>query len=155
MLLRRDRVEEVGGFDLTQKRRHDFDLWLRVIRGRTWAYDTAPHAMYRVDSPGSISKSIVNAEYYFLRALLKNREGFEGPAWDHLVATAARRAMSLAFVDGTNDDFRLARSIAWPHLRPGYRWCYRLSAVCPPMFRAAIRAKRRLFMPTQIDAEPT
>src|SRR5438477_961645 len=39
-LYRRDRAIEVGSFDITQRRRHDSDLCLRVISNRTWTYDT-------------------------------------------------------------------------------------------------------------------
>lgn len=143
VLLKRDRVLEVGAFDETQKRRHDMDLWLRVLQGRTWAYDAEPVAAYRIDAPDSISKSVVNCEYYFLRALLKNAAGYQNEAMNQLISTAAQRAMSLSFVDGSPEDFRLARSIAWPHLRPNYRVFYRGAGLSRPLMQSAIRLKRR------------
>jgi hypothetical protein len=144
-IIRRDRYMEVGGFDFTQKRRHDMDLWLRVICGRTWAWDARPQAQYRIDTPGSISKSIINAEYYFLRALTKNRDGFAGEAMDSLIATAARRSVSLAFADGTEEDYRAARELAGPFLSRKLQAAYRIADFAPGLVRAAIRIKRRVY----------
>ncbi len=145
-LVRRDRVLAVGGFDAAQKRRHDFDLWLRVIADHTWTYDTHPHAQYRLDTPGSISKNLAEAECYFLRAMLKNRQAYDGPALRSLIAVASRRAMSLSLVDGTPPTFRWATELAWPHLSTSFRFAYRMVGLCPPLARAAIRVKRRLVM---------
>lgn len=146
VLLRRDRVAEVGAFDVTQVRRHDMDLWLRTIRDRTWAWGAVPAAQYRADTPGSISKSVVNAEYFQLRALLKNLDGFAGAPMRQLVETAARRSMSLAFVDGGPRDYASARELAWPHLRPAYRLGYRAGGLCPGVLRWMIRLKRHLYV---------
>lgn len=146
VMLRLDRVREVGGFDETQQRRHDMDLWLRVLRGRTWAWCQEPAAQYRIDTPGSISKSVINAEYFFLRALLKNLDGYPTDAMRQLVRTAARRSVSLAFVDGRREDYDLARRQAWPHLPASFRLAYGLAGLCPGLLRGAIRAKRGLTM---------
>ena len=68
VVYRRDRLLEVGTFDVEQTCRQDIDLWLRVIRGRTWCYDTTKAAAYRTNTPGSISRDLVRCEYYYLRA---------------------------------------------------------------------------------------
>ena len=145
VLYRTDRVREVGGFDETQVRRHDIDLWLRVVAGRTWAWGGEPSARYRIDTPGSISKGVVEAEYYYLRALLKNRAPYAGPAMDGLIRTAARRGMSLALVDGTASDLARVRPLSWPHLPAGFRSAYRVAGPLGPVVRGAVRAKRRLY----------
>ena len=143
VMMQRARVREVGGFDPSQTRRHDMDLWMRVLSGHSWAYEPRFAALYRVDTPGSISKNVVDCEYFYLRALLKNREGFEGAAMNALVRTAAQRLMSLSFVDGASSEFSRARRLAWPHLRPAFRAFYLGACACRPLFRAAIQAKRR------------
>jgi len=143
VLLRRDRVEAVGRFDVTQKRRHDMDLWLKMIAGHTWAYDTALHATYRADTPGSISRNEPECEYFFLKALLRHREAFAGPAMDALIENAARRAMSLNFVDATWQEYQRARDLAMPHVPRRFAWGYQFGALCPPLMRALIRLKRQ------------
>lgn len=144
VLVRRDRSREVGMFDPTQRKRHDIDHWLRVVEGRTWAYCAQPTASYRI-TPGGISRDIVGCELYYLRALLKNAGPYRGSAaMTGLIRTSAQRAMSLSFVDGTEEQFRDARALSWAHLAPGYRAFYRASRLCPGAFRAAIRTKRRV-----------
>ena len=135
----------VGAFDPELKRRHDIDLWLRVIRDHSWSYDTLKSVAYRVDTPGSISQDIPTCEYYYLCALLKNQAAYHGPLMDHLIGIAARRAMSLSFVDGAPTLYAQAREIAWSRIPLSYRLSYRCASVCPPLFRSVIRAKRRLF----------
>lgn len=143
VIVRRDRSLEVGAFDEAQLKRHDIDHWLRVLSGRTWAYEARPAAGYRMGT-GGISGDVVSCELWWLGALLKNRDaGYATPAMNQLIRTAARRAMSLAFVDGSVEEQRRARELAWPHLAPGFRAFYRASALSPRLFRAGIRLKRR------------
>ena len=40
VLYRLDRVRAAGMFDPSQRRRHDSDLWIRMIADQTWTYDT-------------------------------------------------------------------------------------------------------------------
>ena len=140
----KSRLDAVGAFDPSQRRRHDMDLWLRVLAGQTWAYDTRSHAIYRHRTPGGISTAVVSCEYFFLRALLRNAGPYQNDGMHTLIATAARRSVSLAFVDGTDDEFAIARDQAWPHLTPGFRAMYRLAGIFPGAFKAVIRAKRRV-----------
>lgn len=142
VVYRRRRVLEVDCFDPSQKRRHDIDLWLRVLRGHTWTCDSVKSAGYRLDTPGSISKNLADCEYYYLRALLKNEPGYDGPAMRQLIATSARRAMSLSFVDGSPDLYQKTRELAWPRIKPSFRFCYRCADACPAALRYGVRMKR-------------
>jgi len=146
VLLKLDRVREVGAFDESQKRRHDMDLWLRVLQGRRWAWGQSIAALYRIDTPGSISKSVINAEYFFLRALIRNASGYPHEAMQQLIRVSAQRSMSLALADGTPEDFRLARSIAWPYIPATHRMWYRVFSAVPSLLRRLIHLKRRLFV---------
>ena len=40
VLYRLNRLRVVGMFDRSQRRRHDSDLWIRMIADQTWTYDT-------------------------------------------------------------------------------------------------------------------
>ena len=146
VLMRRERAHEVGAFDESQTRRHDLEFWLRVTQNRTWAYCAREAAAYRTDTPGSISKNLVESELFNLTALLKNRAGYPTQTMKNLIATSARRVMSLAFVDGTRAQQRAARRIAWPYLSPRLRAFYRVThalRAAGPLVRGALRLKRR------------
>ena len=155
VLMRLDRARQVGAFDAAQRRRHDLDLWLRVTQGQTWAYHAQEAASYRIDTPGSISKDPLETEFFYLKALLKNRAGYPTATMENLIAVSARRLMSLAFVDGTRAQWRAARRLAWPVISPRLRIFYRLTRVAAPLFRAAIRLKRRLVWSRQNPWRPT
>jgi glycosyltransferase involved in cell wall biosynthesis len=144
VLYRLDRVREVGAFDPAQVRRHDIDLWLRMIHGHTWTYDTERSAGYRVTTPGSISKAVVDCEYFHLRALLKNSDRYRTAAMRKLIATSARRLMGLAFVDGAPGEFAKARTLAWPYLTPQFQAYYRWGPRVAGPLRWGMRVRRRL-----------
>lgn len=144
VVYRRERVLEVGCFDALQRRRHDIDLWLRVIHGHRWSYDSEKSAAYREDTPGSLSKDEPACEYYYLRALLKNQAGYDTPTMRELIAVSARRAMSLSFVDAPAQDYRRTRELAWARIRPSFRLFYACAGLCPALARSLLRMKRRL-----------
>lgn len=147
VLYRMDRLREVGGFDERQRRRHDLDLWLRMIHGKTWTYDSERTVGYREGTPGSISKALVDCEHFHLRALLKNSDRYRGdPNLAAEIAEAARRLMGLAFVDGTPREFESARALAWPYLSRNFQRWYRWAPFAGPVARAAMRARRRVVM---------
>lgn len=146
ILYRLDRVREVGAFDASQRLRHDIDLWQRVVAGRTWTYDTIKSVGYRECTPGSISKDEMECDYYYLRALVRNLHRVDSlPARDHL-ARQARRAIGIAFVDGTAEQYARISKVAWPHLPTLFKLYYSLGRVCSPVLRRAMRARRRMIM---------
>ena len=95
-----------------------------MVAGNTWTWGSKPAACYRIDTPGSISKDIIEAEYFYLRALLRNLKAYESCGMHSLVKTSARRATSLAFTDGTWDQYQRVKPLAWPFLAPGFRVSY-------------------------------
>jgi glycosyltransferase involved in cell wall biosynthesis len=152
VLYRVDRLREVGGFDEHQRRRHDLDLWLRMIHGHTWTYDSERTVGYREGTPGSISKALVSCEYFHLRALLKNSGLYrDDPHLAAEIAEAARRLMGIAFVDGAPGEYESARALAWPYLSKNFQRWYRWAPLAGPLARAAMRARRRIVMRNYAD----
>jgi glycosyltransferase involved in cell wall biosynthesis len=145
VLYLRARLREVGGFNPEQVRRHDIDLWLRMIHNRSWAWDAVPTVAYRVDTPGSICRSYAECEYYYLMALIRNQDAYCGPAMDSLLTKIARKVMTLGFADGTPEQYRRYRARAWPYLPARLRAAYRVAGLMPPVARGLIRAKRAVF----------
>jgi glycosyltransferase involved in cell wall biosynthesis len=143
VVVRRDALMEVGLLDSEQVRRHDIEMWMRVIAGRTWAYDPEATIRFRINTPGSISRNVPEREYYWFRAMWKNRQAFKGPAMDRLVALAARRAVSAALTDGNDEQRRRALEIARPYLRPRDRLLFGIGSWTPGAFRAVNLVRRR------------
>lgn len=152
VIVRRDRFEAVGGFDAQQIRRHDIDLWLRIIHEHTWAFHTKPGTAYRIDTPGAISRHIADRERWFLKAMLKNAELYERPETQPAMTTAirsaihraARRAMSAALTDGTSDDVKQTWPLAEPYLTEKDQRLFKWAKVCPAAFRAINKLRRRV-----------
>ncbi len=152
VLYRRDRVVDVGLFDVTQRRRHDIDLWLRIVAGGTWTYDTVKAAGYREAVPASLSKDALECDYYYLRALEKNAARISSPLSREYLARQARRAMGIALVDGSKEHYARIHALAWPHLPGLYRFFYAWASVWPGLLRAMIKAKRRVTMVSERGA---
>jgi glycosyltransferase involved in cell wall biosynthesis len=150
VLYRRERLMEVGMFDVSQQRRHDVDLWIRVIAGGTWAYDTVKSVGYREGTPGSLSKDEMECDYYYLRAITKNLDRIDCKAARRHLARQARRAMGIAFVNGSRKHYARIREIAWPHLGLAIKSFYRCGEVYPVALRALMRARRRITMPQSV-----
>lgn len=146
VLYRLDRVRAVGMFDPSQRHRHDSDLWIRMIADQTWTYDTVKSVGYRENTPGSLSKAEAECNYFYLRALVKNLDRVGSQFYRKHLAREARRAMGIAFVDGSVEHYALIRDLAWLHLSSKYRCFYRCASVWPSLARALIRAKRRTML---------
>jgi glycosyltransferase involved in cell wall biosynthesis len=157
VLYRLDRVRAVGMFDPNQRRRHDSDLWIRMIAGQTWTYDVVKSASYRIDTPGSLSSVEAECDFFYLRALVKNIDSVQGPIFREHLAREARRAMGIAFVNGPDDYYASIRDLACSHLPSRYWLFYRCASVWPSLARALLRTKRRYSRapPVAAGASPT
>jgi hypothetical protein len=146
-LVLRSRLEEVGGFDAAQERRHDVEMWLRLIQGHTWAFNPAYTAAHQDDTPGSISQNRLSCEGYVLRAYLRNRDRFPFPEMTELVQRQARRVASCALTDGDGTDREEAMELARPHLSPGDRRLFGCFGAMPGAYRGLNRIRRWLLRP--------
>jgi glycosyltransferase involved in cell wall biosynthesis/LmbE family N-acetylglucosaminyl deacetylase len=144
VLYRLDRVRAVGTFDPSQRRRHDSDLWIRMIADHTWTYDTVKSVGYRENTPESLSKADTECDYFYLRALVKNRDRVRSPHYQKHLTRQARRAMGIAFIDGPSEHYARIREMSWPHLPPVYKFFYSCAKVWPGPIRGLIKAKRRI-----------
>jgi glycosyltransferase involved in cell wall biosynthesis len=153
VLYRLDRVREVGMFDPSQRRRHDSDLWIRMIADQTWTYDTVKSVSYRENTPGSLSKAEAECDYFYLRALVKNLDRVPSPIYRKHLARQARRAMGIAFVNGSIEEYRLIRGLAWAHISSEYRFFYQCASLWPKLARGLIRAKRHIMLRKSLTTE--
>jgi glycosyltransferase involved in cell wall biosynthesis len=74
VLMRRELVEEVGGFD-SSLAFEDWDLWQRLTRKYEFAYFDRPTVQYRIHS-GNLHKTMPNQSRQFYRILAKHRDEF-------------------------------------------------------------------------------
>ena len=144
VLQRRDRIMAVGGFDAGLVRRHDFELFMRVIRDGTWSYDPRPASRVRRFTPGAISRNRASRQYFFLRAALQVREGYDIPEMSRVIQTGAGTAMAAAYMYGDAQDRARAKGLAWPCLSPAHKALFTGAALCPPLFKGLIFFRRLL-----------
>jgi glycosyltransferase involved in cell wall biosynthesis len=150
VLYRLDRARSVGMFDPSQLRRHDIDLWLRMIADQPWTYDTVISVGYRENTPNSLSSAEMECDYFYLRALVKNLHLRTSQSFCRHLRRQARRAMGIAFVDGSSEHYARIRELAWPHLPTSYQLAYTCASRCPSLARELIRAKRRVMIRHQM-----
>jgi glycosyltransferase involved in cell wall biosynthesis len=113
-VIAREILSSLGGFDPSQLRANDFDLWLRVLRQSTWCYDPHCAMSYRIRTQGNLSADIASRSYFRLRALvrLRDEENTHGTALGKLIRYWATQAVRTAATRGNDDDWDRAREIA-------------------------------------------
>ncbi|MEX2015154.1 MAG: hypothetical protein WD873_00865, partial [Candidatus Hydrogenedentales bacterium] len=117
-VLEAEAVRSAGGFDETQVRRHDWELFSRVVKGRTWSFDPAPHWIKRPPRQGDISSDSCACKYFMLRGLVKMNDLYESRELEQFTRRAARHALSAAVRSGDATAFRRAHELASPRVGP-------------------------------------
>jgi glycosyltransferase involved in cell wall biosynthesis len=113
-VIAREILSSVGGFDPSQLRANDLDLWLRVLRHSTWCYDPHCAMSYRIRTQGNLSADIASRSYYRLRALvrLRDEEDSQSVALGQLIRYWATQAVRTAATRGSDSDWDRARALA-------------------------------------------
>ena len=134
----RYRLAEVGGFNVEQLRRHDFELVMRLIVGHTWC--ATPWATWwsRPPRASDISADSPRCAYFALRALTLNHGAYHGETYDRLLRQEARKALVMALRSGNADLLRDATTLARPYLPFSDR------AVFSMLTRVSERLRRRM-----------
>jgi len=141
-VVRRDRLLEVGMLDTTQIRRHDIEMWLRVVHQHTWSYDPTPSSAYRIDTPGSISRSVADASYYWYVAMKKNFHCFPKKIGEQLLQHSSRASVVNALMHGSVEEVRRAFKEPIKQLNFPMRFGLRTAQLAPPLFRYLLRIKQ-------------
>lgn len=116
MIAQRNRVERVGGFNETQKRRHDFEFMMRVIHGHAWCSSPRPTWWSRPPRAGNISSDALVCAVYAFRALKLNKESYMSSDYGHLMQRAALNAIKSAIYSGDQQLIAQARDLTQGHL---------------------------------------
>ena len=145
----RQRLITVGMLDTTQIRRHDIEMWFRVIHGQTWSYDPIPSTAWRQDTPDSISRNVANAAYFAFFAIKKNLSALGPERGMRLLKNAAKSAMVRAYADGTDDDRKRIQKDVYEQLSYGNKVVFYFAKTCPFIFKKLILGKRKFLRPSQ------
>lgn len=142
-VLRKSRVDAVGGFDESLPRRHDLDLFLRVIHGGAWAYSSTAGARIGLGTPGSISEHRVSCEMHFLKSFTRLLPLYDSPRYRMLVHQRACTAVNTALQGGTRADLKEAWALASPHIKQPKKALYHLARCLPDIARWALRLRHK------------
>ncbi len=121
MLIRRDRLLQIGGFDESLKRRHDTELFFRAAHGHTFALQFTPTWHYRIRSEGNISSNLVECTAYFLSALKKLEALYGSEEMKSLVHHQARVALGAAVRSCDREAIETVYKLAEKELPPHWR----------------------------------
>lgn len=116
MMINRARFNEVGGFDVTQVRRHDLELFSRVVHQHHWAMITKPTWRYRVRSEGNLSGNKPEVCYYSMVAHRKIHDLYGGKVAKLVLQRRAKIAAGAAVRSGDVDLCRRVITDAADHL---------------------------------------
>ncbi len=146
--IKRQAWERVGGMDETQTRRHDLEIFFRLLStGSTFSYDPCSSSAYRGGRAGNLSSNPVPRESFHLRALELNASTFEGRAGElmkQMLRVVALKYLGVAVTDGNQQDVADAIERAEPHLTGTSRWTMKLAQMAPGLAGRLVRLRRRL-----------
>jgi len=144
MIVRRHRFLAAGGFDEEQLRRHDVEMFLRVAKGHTWAYEPKPTWRYRANRLGNISGDRSSCSIYMLRALIKIEALYPDDRLAAMISRQARKALSYALKSERASEWEWAQSLALERVGMAHELFYRIAGRAPRLARAALHAKARM-----------
>jgi len=126
-IIERQRAIRIGGFDEEMIRRHDIDLWLRIIEDGTWMFDPVASTAYRKNNPNSLSSNQASAALCRFAAFLKNKETAKNSsAYESLIKKLALRALVKSDFFGTEKDRVSAHKIAYEYLSNRQKLLYKV-----------------------------
>lgn len=119
VMVRRDAIQRVGGFDESLVAWEDVDLWVRLGRWYRFGYVPEPLACYRMHGLGLSTRALAMAQgqlHTTAKALKLLRPGEASPLWQRRVLANAYADVGIAHY--LNADMRAARQWllrAWGH----------------------------------------
>jgi glycosyltransferase involved in cell wall biosynthesis len=151
MVISCNRFREVGGFDEGLVRRHDAELFARVVHRHTWAYNPTVSFCYRKQVPKAISNHRAECSYYRMLADIEIARLFGVKRSTSNLRLRARSCMSETLRFHSNPDlFRNASGVCFPYLDPARALFYRMASYAPGLFRrtlAGVGALKRIASP--------
>lgn len=127
----RDRLLEVNGFDGALPRRHDFELFMRVIHGKTWAYSPVPTAKAYVDTPGAISRNVCECYFCAVKGIRGLRRLYNGKAIDSMARAYATDALGAAVRFGNPKELKRIYELCSAEVSALRRVVFKMACLAP------------------------
>jgi len=141
-IVERQRAIQIGGFDKNMIRRHDIDLWLRIIDGGQWMFDPVAATAYRKNNPNSLSSNQASAALFRLAAFIKNRGTADNSStYESLIRKFALRALVKSDLFGTKKDRASAHKMAYDSLSYRQKLLYNIVKRSPMVGKLLMKIK--------------
>ncbi|GHB31508.1 glycosyltransferase family A protein [Mongoliitalea lutea] len=135
-IIRKDRFEEVKGFDPTFKKRHDIELWWRVIASKTCIVDPTKTSAYRKNVPGSVSSNAHLTEFYKLKGLLKNQDLFKNNRdFQRILSEVSRSACHQSILNGDKEFIQSVAALGYDYLNPKHKLLFQTIGSYPKAYK--------------------
>ena len=118
LVARRDAILDGGMFDPSYRRRHDIEMFLRLIKGRTWACSGRASYAYRVGHAGTISSNRAECEWFLFQAMRERVNDFPSVDCRLGLRRIARVALGAARRSGDDALLRQVATGVWDQLTP-------------------------------------
>jgi hypothetical protein len=109
---------------------------LRIVYGKTWAYDPVPSSVYRCNNPESYSRSAGINEMRLtvkFRTLLKHQINYSIP--DSMLISLARTAMSKAITNCDSEARQRVRELVNPYLSKSQQIFFTIANQSPLLYQ--------------------
>lgn len=143
MVVRRSVFQQIGGFDVSQKRVHDVEMFMRAVYQRKWRYHPTPTWTLRVGRPGSISSAAAECGYFLYQAMRKNLSRYHSEGWKQAMKQTAKSAVSIGARAGALSRTDLRWSEPMGELGYSSRVAYQVANLCPSLFDAIRKLRER------------
>jgi glycosyltransferase involved in cell wall biosynthesis len=154
MIVNRKRFLEVGGFDEKQLRRHDTEMFSRVVYGQKWTYNPAVGFIYRKNVPDAISNDRPSCSYFRLLADIKICNLYGLKRGEYNLHRRAEIALSEQFLLGLNREHqKKTLELALPFLKGRKLIFYKTVGWNPFICRCLLTFFKRLKMSTRNVSE--
>lgn len=139
MLVQRDRFVAAGGFDVSQKRRHDTEMFFRICLGHSWGFVYDETWNYRIRRKGNISSNSMECSWYWLQALSKMNALYPSDELVHLLNRQRRLAAGLTVRSGDREAIGSFSLQFRSDLSPIWKAALRLSEIAPKLVAGALQ----------------
>lgn len=144
MVISRKAFRRVGGFDEQQIRRHDIDLFLRLVDSTPWTYTRVLTWQYWAQRPGSISSAHAECAYFVLRLLINAKKRSPDLISSNRIKNQAKVASAYALIDSDHSFRKRSLEMAWPYLPIVWRFFYSFSRFSPTLCKHILQRRRSI-----------
>ncbi len=135
MAVQLERLQEVGGFNAEFQGAEDFELMLRIVHGKTLAYDPVPSSVYRCNNPESYSRRVdLNSQQLTVKFRTLKQHRVHYNISDSMLKSLGRTAMSKAITQCDPKARQEVRQLVNPYLSNPQKLLFTLASQYPGLY---------------------